>query len=230
MQQGYFAQRSLAAPRAVPLPLRFLGKLVLEVLPAALASVIGGFLFAHSQFGQPALHQPEAGQGGPASAEMVHLVHEEHDLIQQFLEAQQAAQKSRLTADNAADARAAAEARMAEAARRHAALLAAEAKRVPARAKTTVASAQSLPAPAVAPLVVARAEPVAQAPALVNAAPVLIAVPEHPSLVARTLAIPGHVVSVTLHAVAAIGGIPSWLGHRIGDDDADPGRRSFSAS
>ena len=51
----------------------FFGKLVLEVLPAALASVIGAFLFAHYQFGRPAVSEPAAPATAavPASAQMV---------------------------------------------------------------------------------------------------------------------------------------------------------------
>ena len=44
----------------VPLLVRFLGKLVLDILPAALASVIGGFLFTQYHFGHAAAPQPAA--------------------------------------------------------------------------------------------------------------------------------------------------------------------------
>ena len=74
---------------------RLLGKFVLDILPAALASVIGGFLFTQYHFGQMAAPRPAADQGAPASAEMVALVRDEHAMIMNYLKAQMAAEKSR---------------------------------------------------------------------------------------------------------------------------------------
>jgi hypothetical protein len=217
MQQSGFVQGLPMVPPKVALPLRFLDKLVLEVLPAALASVIGGLLFAHYQFGQLAAPHPDADAGGTASAAMVQLVRDEHAMLRQFLDAQQAADQRRIIAADQQDARAAAAARMAEAAKnRVTAALAA-----PPRSKATVAAAVPIPAPA--PLVVARADLVAPA----AAAP---AAPARRSLVATTLALPADVVAVTLHAVTAIGGIPSWIGHRLGDRDRSFDDRPPSAA
>ncbi len=100
---------------------RILGKFVLDVLPAALASVIGGFLFTQYHFGQVGMPQPPDGQ--PASAEMMAMVRDEHALIMNYLKAQMAAEQRRdLTEDAdsaraATDAHAAADAKLADALR-----------------------------------------------------------------------------------------------------------------
>ena len=74
---------------------RFLGKLVVDVLPAALRSVIGGFLFAQYQFSHATAPHPATEQAVPASAEMMQLVRDEHAVIIDYLKAQMAAEKSR---------------------------------------------------------------------------------------------------------------------------------------
>ena len=210
-----------------PLLVRLGGKLVLEVLPAALASAIGAFLFAQYQFGRtPAVGQTVTpAVAVPASAEMLQLVREEHALIRDFLTAQQTAQQNRdATADaadaQAADAQSAADATLTAAVPTQAAPLPVAVK-VPAPHNRTIVAAAALPAitvtgprpaPAAVSVLVASAQPDAgQWPAPPP--------PAHSSVVAETLAVPGHVVSVTLHAVMAIGGIPSWFGHRFGDGD-----------
>ena len=81
---------------ALPLLRRFFAKVVLNVLPAAMASVIGGILFTHYQLGGAIAPQTGAEQLAPASAEMMKLVRDEHALIVDFLKAQLAAEKSRL--------------------------------------------------------------------------------------------------------------------------------------
>src|SRR5579863_2531340 len=210
--QGNFALRTGAGE--TPLVVRLGGKLVLEVLPAALASAIGAFLFAQYQFDRaaPAVHATPA-VAVPASAEMLQLVREEHAMIRDFLTAQQTAAQNRAVAANAADA---------------AADTAVDATLTAAVPPIVIAGAR--PAATAAPVLVASAQPAATAPI---AAPTGVSAsaqpdgslwpsappPAHPSIVAQTLAVPGRVVSVTLHAVMAIGGIPSWLGHRFGDDD-----------
>lgn len=231
-----------------PVLVRLGGKLVLEVLPAALASAIGAFLFAQYQFDRsaPAAHVTPA-VAVPASAEMLQLVREEHALIRDFLTAQRTAEQNRTLAANAADAQAdpTADAKLAAAVPQPAELPSA-AKAVSRHDRTLVAAAgmpQSAAA-ALPPIVIAGARPVRVAtPGRVAAAqpaataPVVAPrdmgapaqtdaslwpsapPPAQPSIVAATLAVPGHVVSVTLHAVMAIGGIPSWIGHRFGDDD-----------
>ncbi|HVU40372.1 MAG TPA: hypothetical protein VHD86_04925 [Xanthobacteraceae bacterium] len=223
-----------------PVLVRLGGKLVLEVLPAALASAIGAFLFAQYQFDRsaPVAHAVTPAVAVPASAEMLQLVREEHALIRDFLTAQRTAEQNRILAANAADAQAnpTADAKLAAAAPQPAELpSAAEAVSRHDRTLVAAASAPQSAAAALPPIVIAGARPVRVAtPGLVAAAPRGAGAPaqtdaslwppapppaQQPSIVAATLAVPGHVVSVTLHAVMAIGGIPSWIGHRFGDDD-----------
>jgi hypothetical protein len=213
-----------ASAQQVPWALRLLGKFVVEVLPAAVASTIGAFLLAHYQFAH--LSQPgSAAAAAPASGQMLQLVHEEHEMIRDFLMAEEAAEKSRTT--GALDNRAAADPKLADPkladaqpaeakpmspATRHVA--AAPAANTPMAFTTSAATAGTVPA-ALPPVVVAAAAPVSTsvAPTPPPAA--------HASLVSTTLAVPGHVVSMTLHAVMSIGGIPSWIGHRVGATDLD---------
>jgi hypothetical protein len=237
------ADRSAVPAKAAPLFARLASKLVLEVLPASLASVIGAALLAHYQFGHPAL--PAGGMAAvataPASPEMLQLVRDEHDLIRNFLLAQQAAQASRY-----AKAEAPAAAPSAQDAADTALVVAAlrrTANAAPAKAPAPRVNVAAIaPAPAPAPQATAPAPaaalvaiaPAAQEPAAVaglqnSAAPP--ADPEHRSLVAKLLSVKDHVVRAPLHAVMTIGGIPSWLGHRLGsDDESEPGEQMFSAA
>src|SRR5439155_20034410 len=84
------------------------------ILPAALASVIGGFLFTQYQFGRTAPPQPALEQISPASAEVLALVRDEHAAIISYLDLQMAAEKSRLAAQDAETARAVADAKAAQ--------------------------------------------------------------------------------------------------------------------
>lgn len=215
MQRTGISLRTAMRPDEVPAPVRFLGKLVLEVLPAAMASIIGAFLFAHYQFGEPAYSGPAAGPANasaPASADMVQLVREEHATIRDFLLAERAAEKARLATADAADARAAADAKLAVMVARRAAIAQAAEKPASRRSKTIVTAAAVTATAQLPPVVIASAQP---GPALTP--------PAQPpaSFVSRTLSVPGHVVAATLHAVMAIGGIPSWIGHRVGAADLD---------
>jgi hypothetical protein len=228
MQQGAVSLRSaIMQPGEVPAPVRFLGKLVLEVLPAAFASVIGAFLFAHYQFGEPDASRPAAmpaAEAVPASAEMMQLVRQEHAMIRDFLTAEQAAEEKRVAAADAADANAAADAKVATAARQ--AILAEIAEKPAAKRgkgsviAKAVTGGSSVPTAELPPVVIAGAQ---QDPVLTPAPP---APPAGASFVSRTLAVPGQVMAVTLHAVMAIGGVPSWIGHHVGatelDTDASP--------
>jgi hypothetical protein len=238
------ADRSAVPAKAAPLFARLASKLVLEVLPASLASVIGAALLAHYQFGHAAM--PAGGVAvatAPASPEMLQLVRDEHDLIRNFLLAQQAAQASRYAKAEAPaaapSAQDAADTALVVAALRRTANVA------PAKApapRVNVAAIAPAPAPAPAPQATAPAPaaalvamaPAAQEPAAVaglqnSAAPP--ADPEHRSLVATLLSVKDHVVRAPLHAVMTIGGIPSWLGHRLGsDDEPDRGEQMFSAA
>jgi hypothetical protein len=108
------AQCCPAGQTQAPLLARFVGKLVLDVLPAVLASVIGAFLFTQYQIGRATAPQPAAERISPASAEVLALVRDEHDAIVGYLKTQLAAEKSRLAAQDAETARATADARAAQ--------------------------------------------------------------------------------------------------------------------
>jgi len=141
---------------------------------------------------------------------MMQLVREEHAVIRNFLVAQQAAAQKEATAANAADARADAQAKLAASASRSAASLAMAKTAAPRRTAAATAGSESKTT-ALPTIMVAAVQP---NPATAIPSPP----PGRPSLVAQTLAVPGRVASVTLHAVMAIGGIPSWIGHRFGGD------------
>ncbi len=227
MLQDRVVPETAIVVRDAPLLVRFLGKFVLEVLPAALASVIGGLLLAQYQLGHPAAPAPAVQPPAPASAEMVRLVREEHAMIRDFLLAQDAAEKSRVAADDAADdaadAHAASDAtELAAAALRRTASAPVKPVSLPLpRARSSVVAAATEVVPQ-GPLVIAQPIEISAPPASPFAPPGLIAPPPpvvasgHPSLVSTTLAIPGHVVGAALHAVSVIGGIPSWIGTRLG--------------
>jgi hypothetical protein len=221
MLQGGVVPETAIVVRDTPLLVRVLGKFVLEVLPAATASIIGGVLLAHYQFGHGAATVPVVQAPTPAPAEMVRLVSEEHAMIRDFLLAQNAAEKNRVAA---ADARAESDAAaLAAAALRRTA--SAQPKPVPLplpRLRPGVGAATSEAAPQ-GPLVIAQPIEIVAPPVSPNAPPAPIAPPPPvvaagpQSLVSTTLAFPGHVVGAALHAVTAIGGIPSWIGNRLGD-------------
>lgn len=209
-------------PYDMPLLMRFLAKLVLDILPAALASVIGGFLFTHYQLGHAVVPAPSTEQHAAASAEMMKLVRDEHALIVDFLNAQMAAEKARLAAEDRAAAHPAGDVRpMAAALASHRPTVAmVAAKPVTLREPPAAAVAATPTATLHAPVVIAQAQPNESAAPAAPAAPA-----EQPaargedSLIAKTIKIKDQVVTVTQRAAAAIGGIPSWIaavGDRIG--------------
>ena len=223
MSQGGTVPRATIVRRNTSLMVRLLGKFVLEVLPAALASVIGGALLAHYQLAHSSAATTAMESSAPASAEMVRLVREEHAMIRDFLLAQSAAEKRQLVVADAADARTAEDAELAAAALRHTASAAVKPMPLPPlpRARASVVAATTEVAPQ-GPLVIGQPIEITAPPAGAFAPPAPIAPPpppvasDHPSLVDTTLAIPGHVVGAALHAVSVIGGIPSWIGNRLG--------------
>jgi hypothetical protein len=224
MLEGGVVPRTAIVAQDAPLLVRLLGKFVLEVLPAAMASVIGGVLLAHYQFGHPAEQAPAAQASAPATAEMVRLVREEHAMIRDFLLAQNAVEKSQDAAADAADTRAESDAtELAAAALRHTTAAPAKPASLPLpRPRASVVAATTEAAPQ-GPLVIAQPIEIVASPASPFAPPAPIAPPPpvvasgQPSLAATTLAIPGHVVGAALHAVSVIGGIPSWIGNRLGN-------------
>jgi hypothetical protein len=219
------AQTNLAPKQEAPLLKRFVGKLVVDVLPATFVSVLGGVIIAQYQLNHAAASHPATEQVVPASAEMMQLVRDEHAVIIDYLKTQMAAEKNRHAAEDAAVA----DARLAAAeppepaaaplpAPRVVATAAAIAKPVPARTK--VATAPALPPHA--PL------QIAQNDQLVSAAPAADPAPESKSLLTRTIEIKDHVVGATLHVVSAIGNIPSWIAS-MGDRVGGSGTTSSSA-
>ncbi|HTC05643.1 MAG TPA: hypothetical protein VK749_19700 [Xanthobacteraceae bacterium] len=222
------APKSLAPRHEAPLLKRFLGKLVVDVLPATFVSVLGGFIIAQYQLNHASASHPATEQVVPASAEMMQLVRDEHAVIIDYLKTQMAAEKNRHAAEDAAvaDARLAAAEPQAPAAAPIPAsrpvATAVAAKPVPARTK--VAAAPVLPPHA--PLLIAQTDQPA------SATPAADPAPESKSLLTRTIEIKDHVVGATLHAVSAIGSIPSWIasmGGGSGTTSSSAGRM-FSTS
>lgn len=110
---GKLIAGNLAGRQGAPLFTRFIGKFVLDIMPAALASVIGGFLFTQYHFGHAP--KPVLEQVTPASAEMMAMVRDEHAMIVNYLKTQMAAEKSRVAVEDADFAHAQEEAKLAEA-------------------------------------------------------------------------------------------------------------------
>jgi hypothetical protein len=217
-RQGIMQQHWVARP-AVPLLARFIGKFVLDIMPAALASVIGGFLFTQYQFGHATAAHPPAEQVTPASAEMMALVRDEHAMIIDYLKTQVAAEKSRQNAEDAADAQTTeasavdlkpAEAKVAETPARRVAASAAVSKALAPRAKAPVVIAA---APR-APLVIAQADPtVVQSD---GAAPASQPARDPDSFLGKTLDLRDHMVAATRHVVGMIGDVFDSVGERFG--------------
>jgi len=191
-----------------PLLMRLLAKVLLDILPAVIASVIGGLLFTHYQLG--GLGVPAAAAlSAPANAEMMQLLRDEHVVIVDYLKAQLAAEKSR-AAEQDREMRAAA----AEAAE-------------PAPPAVTLVPPLPAPSPRRAVAVAKAAQPHNSAPAIVPHAPLVIAQAEPDgaaaarlasdpnSLLAKTLDMKDHVVDATLRVAAAIENIPGWIADRI---------------
>jgi hypothetical protein len=225
------APKTLAPKHEAPLLKRFVGKLVVDVLPATFVSVLGGVIIAQYQLNHASASRPATAQVVPASAEMMQLVRDEHAVIIDYLKTQMAAEKNRHAAEDAAvaDARLAATEPPAPAAAPllapRAVATAVIAKPVPARTK--VANAPVLPPHA--PLLIAQTDQP------VSATPAADPTPESKSLLTRTIEIKDHVVGATLHVVSAIGSIPSWIasmGERLGGSDTTSSStgRMFSTS
>jgi hypothetical protein len=189
-----------------PLLMRLLAKVLLDILPAVLASVIGGLLFTHYQLGGLGV-AATAALSAPANAEMMQLLRDEHAVIVDYLKAQLAAEKSRAAEQDREMRAAAAEA--AEPAPPAVTLVPPLPAPLPRRAVDVAKAAQPHnSAPAIvphAPLVIAQAEP--------DAAARLASDPN--SLLAKTLDMKDHVVDATLRVAAAIENIPGWIADRI---------------
>jgi hypothetical protein len=177
---------------------RLASKLVLDILPATTASLVGGLLFTHYGLGR--VTEPAA-QVAPASAEMMQLLRDEHGVIISFLNAQLEREKTELASSDAlrnGNAQAAATTNIP--ARTPVAVIAG--KPVIPRARVTVAATAS------APLVIAQVREAENPSPRPSPAPQV--------LIAKTMGLKDHVVSVTQRVVSALGEIPNWVG-LIGD-------------
>jgi len=229
------APRHHAADSRFPLLTRFTGKLVLDILPAALASAIGGFLFTQYHAGR-AVPPPAAEVISPASAEALALVRDEHEAIVGYLKAQLAAEKSRLATQDADTARAVADAKAAqEDEAREKALAeqnamdsklaaASPARHVASATPVKVVMPRAKPVPAPTEVAQAQAEP---KPEQADAAPGDRLARDPDSLLAKTLDLKDHVVAATKHAVAALGDMFASVGERI--SGSAPGARPFNS-
>jgi hypothetical protein len=239
------APRNSAAYLEFPILARFVGKFVLDILPAVLASVIGGLLFTQYQLSRVA-PPPPAEQMSPASAEVLALVRDEHEAIVGYLKSQIAAEKNRLAAQDAETARAVADAKAAQEdkvardnearekvlAEQNAAELK-PAAAPPARRLASAMAAQAAlprPKPATAPnpaaatqVATIQSEPGPQQ----NAVPADRLARDPDSLLAKTLDLKDHVVAATKQAVAAIGDMFASVGERI--SGSTPSARPFSS-
>ena len=220
---------------------RFVGKFVHDILPAALASVIGGFLFTQYQLGRAVPPSP-AEQMSPASAEVLALVRDEHEAIVGYLKAQMAAEKNRLAAQDAETALAVADAKAAQENEAREKELAeqitvdtkpAAAAPAPARHFASVVTAKVIP-PRVKPVAApspATATQVAVAQKEPNpaqdAAPTDRLARDPDSLLAKTLNLKDHVVAATKQAVATLGDMITSVGEHIGG--SAPSARPFSS-
>jgi hypothetical protein len=217
---------------------RFVGKFVLDILPAGLASVIGGFLFTQYQLGRAAPRTP-AEQVSPASAEVLALVRDEHDAIVGYLKLQMAAETNRLAAQDAETARAVADAKAAKDNEAQEKALAEQNEAditlptaVPARHLASASAKVVLPRakPAAAPSPVAATQVAmvqSEQNPQQNAAPTDRLARDPDSLLAKTLDLKDHVVAATKHAVAALGDMFASVGERIGGSSPSP--RLFSS-
>lgn len=243
---GKLVQPKLLNGQGSPLLTRFLGKFVLDIMPAALASVIGGFLFTQYHFGHSA-PKPVLEQVTPASAEMMALVRDEHAMIVDYLKTQMAAQKSRAAAEDADLARAQEASRLADAkavdnkaaaaapviaaldtkpATDNAARKGAVSATKPVvwqHAKPQVAAAVPLPQPAPrAPLVIAQVDPSQNAPSSDRLAS------DPDSLLGRALDVKDHVVAGARRTVSAIGDMFAAVGGALNPQASLP--RQFSSN
>jgi hypothetical protein len=243
------APPSCAAHPEFPLLARFVGKFVVDILPAALASVIGGFLFTQYQLGRAAPPLP-AEQVSPASAEVLALVRDEHDAIVGYLKSQMTAEQNRLAAQDAETARAVADAKAAQdktaqdkAAQDNEAREKALAEQNAVDIKPPAAApARRLASAMSAKVVLPHAKPAAAPNAVAatqvamvqseqnpqqNAAPADRLARDPDSLLAKTLDLKDHVVAVTKQAVAALGDMFATVGERLGGSPPSP--RLFSS-
>jgi hypothetical protein len=210
MQLGFIAR-----PKAPLLPLlaRFAGKFALDILPAALASAIGGFLFTQYQSGH-AVTRTATEQVAPASAEMMAMVRDEHAMMMDYLKSETAAEKDRAAAEDADAARAAADAKAAD--NKPAADIVSDR---PGRPLVAVIVPKSAPMRAKRPAILAALHAplvIAQADQNDGTAPADRIARDPTSLLAKTLDLKDQVVAATRRVVGIIGDAINSVGERIG--------------
>jgi hypothetical protein len=224
IERSAVIQRDFIARAEMLLLPRFIGKFVLDILPAVLASVIGGFLFTQYQSVR-AVTQTATEQVTPASAEMMAVVRDEHAMMMDYLKSQMVAEKSRADAEDAA--RAAAQAKAAagatadtdqagappasDAPTLQIAVASGTSQAASDRARRPVAAVPRAPG---APLVIAQADQGVDQVEGVAPGDRLASDPN--SLLAKTLDLKDHVVAATRHVVAAIGDVLASVGESIG--------------
>jgi hypothetical protein len=229
---GKLIAGKLVPGHGAPLLARFVGKFVLDIMPAALASVIGGFLFTQYQFGHtPA--KPVLEQVTPASAEMMALVRDEHAMIINYLKTQMAAEKSRVAVQDADLARAQEDSKLADAKAPTAQTVAILDAKIPALAQpdANAAPRRTAAVAATKPIVWQHAKPqmaqaapsvptpmprppiaIAQADPSQDASPSDRLASDPDSLLGKALDLKDHVVAGARHAVSAIGDMFSTVG------------------
>ena len=224
-----------------PFLARFVGKFVFDILPAALASVIGGFLFTQYQLSRAVPPAPAA-QMSPASGEVLALVRDEHEAIVSYLKSQMTAEKNRLAAEDAETARAVADAKAVQEQDNEVREKALAEQNAVDSKLPTAAPARHLASAMSAKVVLPRAKPAA-APNPVAAMQVAMVQSEQnpqqnaasadrlardpDSLLAKTLDLKDHVVAVTKQAVSALGDMFASVGERFGGSPQSP--RPFSS-
>jgi hypothetical protein len=200
---------------------RLFDKIVHDALPAALASILGGLLLTH--FNIDRAPQPVTVKVTQASPEMMQLLRDEHGLMVDFVKEQAAGEKNRAATEQV-DRNDTTEVSAAPSAQvlptpplpRPMPVVGSVAPKSagPRSKNPIVAVSQPTPAPA---------QPATPAPQPV---PQAAAARTDDSLLAKTIGIKDHVVSVTQRAVSAtIGVIPTWfgsLGDRIGGEGQSP--------
>ena len=243
---GKLIAGKLVTGHGAPFLARFVGKFVLDIMPAALASVIGGFLFTQYQFGHTPV-KPVLEQVTPASAEMMALVRDEHAMIIDYLKTQMAAEKSRVAVQDADLARAQEDSKVADtkapaaqivalldvktqpqaqadsnAAPRRGAAVAAAKPIVWQHSKPQMAqAAPTVPTPMPRPpIVIAQADPSQDAPPSDRLAS------DPDSLLGKALDLKDHVVAGARHAVSAVGDMFATLGGALNPQASLP--RQFS--
>jgi hypothetical protein len=205
----------------LPLLRRFFTKLVHDILPTAVASLLGGFLITQFQLNRPleSVTVPVA----RASPEMMQLLRDEHGLIVSFVKAHVANEKS-------ANEKSANETKQAAANSEQTPPVTAAPALAAPPPTMVVAVVPAKPAapraktPVVTPVVGASLLPAAITPAPQSEVPPPVAHSDD-SLLAKTIGIKDHVVGATQRAVSSIVGIPSWfgaIGDRIGGENPNP--------